>query len=204
MNKDFDGMYFMPNYEESFGALLGIYAVYCLVVIAITLGAYVLQSVGMYSIARRRGISKAWLAWLPLGDLWILGSISDQYQYVVHGRVRNKRKALVVLNVICWLLYCAVFVVLLIAVNQMVVNGRTGQAMLTLTYGMLFVCIMGCVGIVLTVIEYIALYDLYRSAEPSDATVYLIVSILLNIAQPVVIFLCRNKDGGMPPRIDGR
>ena len=47
---------------------------------------YVFQSLSLYAIARRRGIAHPGLAWVPVAYSWILGSISDQYQYVVRVR----------------------------------------------------------------------------------------------------------------------
>ena len=60
---------------------------------------YILQALALYTIAKRREISKPWLAWIPLVNVWILGAISDQYQYVVNRQVRNKRKILLGLNI---------------------------------------------------------------------------------------------------------
>ena len=44
------------------------------------IAAYVLTSLALYAIAERRGLKNAWMAWLPVLNLWILGSISDQYR----------------------------------------------------------------------------------------------------------------------------
>ena len=48
-----------------------------------TIAMYVLSAWGMYTIANRRGIHRPWLAWIPVANMWILGSISDQYQLSV-------------------------------------------------------------------------------------------------------------------------
>ena len=37
----------------------------------------VLSALALYTIAKRREIANPWLAWIPLGQAWILGSISD-------------------------------------------------------------------------------------------------------------------------------
>lgn len=60
---------------------------------------YVFQSLSLYAIARRRGIAHPGLAGCG-GLFWILGSISDQYQYVVQGKIRNYRKILLALAVV--------------------------------------------------------------------------------------------------------
>ena len=75
------------------------YVVMLFVSVALAITQYVLSSLGMYQIAKRRGIPNPWLAWLPVGQAWILGSISDHYQYVAKGKQRNYRKILMGLEI---------------------------------------------------------------------------------------------------------
>ena len=58
----------------------------------LTIGAYVFSSLALYTVAQRRGLNKPWLAWVPVVNCWILGSLSDQYRYVVRGENKSKRK----------------------------------------------------------------------------------------------------------------
>ena len=60
----------------------------------LSVACYVLEALSLYTIAQRRGIRKPWLAWIPVVNVWIVGSISDQYQYVVNRRIQNRRKVL--------------------------------------------------------------------------------------------------------------
>ena len=78
---------------------------------------YVLQALALYTIAKRRGIKKPWMAWIPLVNVWILGSISDQYQYVVKRQVKNKRKVLLGLNIAM----AALIVLLIVAIIWLIV-----------------------------------------------------------------------------------
>ena len=64
------------------------------------IATYVLSSLGLYTLASRRGIGNAWLSWVPVLNIWIIGSLSDQYQYVVKGKVKSKRKSLLILNIV--------------------------------------------------------------------------------------------------------
>lgn len=70
----------------------------------VSVAVYVLQAIGLYTIAKRRGIRHAWLAWVPVGFVWILGSISDDFKARLTGKLRNKRKVLLVLTVVLWVL----------------------------------------------------------------------------------------------------
>ena len=56
------------------------------------IAAYILTALAIYRISCRRGLNNPWLAWIPVVNCWILGSISDQYRYVAKGETKNKRK----------------------------------------------------------------------------------------------------------------
>ena len=70
-------------------AIAGMGLLVAFVVLACFVVMYVFQSIGLYTIAKRRGIANPGLAWVPVAYSWILGSVSDQYQYVVRGKVCN-------------------------------------------------------------------------------------------------------------------
>ena len=177
------------------------------------IGVYVLQSLGMYTIAKRRGIKKPWLSWIPVGNLWILGSISDQYRYVAKGQVKNKRKALLVLQIVA----AGAYVVLLImlfsllfqiagsyigAMNSPVHFNDAYFAGIISTAVTMLIPVFAVLGvsIAMKILQYMALYDVYRSCEPGNSTIYLVLSIFFDIAAPIILFLYRNRDDGMPPR----
>ena len=68
------------------------YGLYSLAGSTVGIAAYVLRAWGMYAIAKRRGINNPWMSWVPVLDLWVLGCISDQYQYGVKDKICNRRK----------------------------------------------------------------------------------------------------------------
>ena len=177
----------------------------------LSIAAYVFTALALYTIAQRRGIRKAWLAWIPVADVWILGSISDQFRYVVKGEVKSKRKVLLTLNIISVVLGIAAFAWVISFVVSIV-----SAAMQNVPEHMLFQRITGpllggaalalfalAIGIVKAIFYYMALYDLYSSCEPKNNVLYLVLSIIpmiATVALPLFLFLCRDKDEGMPPR----
>ena len=177
--------------------------------VGLSIAAYVLTGLALYALAKRRGIQKAWLSWVPVLNCWILGSLSDQYRYVVKGEVKNKRKALLILNIITWAISVAmvvVAVVMLIGIAGAAMGGGINEdAMLEMVMGpvlgILGLCLplMG-VGIATAVIRYMALYDVYTSCTPQNNVVFLVLSILFSVTEPFFLFFTRNKDDGMPPR----
>lgn len=171
--------------------------------------AYVLEGKALSAIARRRGIEKPWLAWVPVGSSWLLGAISDQYRYVAHGQVRNRRKLLSWLTGALYAAMTVFFAILGIwmvaSISAAVSSGE--EAFLTAYFGgfvviYLFVLAYAGIAAVASVFQYMAYYDLFRSCEPQKSLVYLLVSIFTSYPLPFFVYSCRNKDLGMPPRVD--
>ena len=54
--------------------------------------------------------------------------------------------------------------------------------------------------IAVTVIGYIAYYDLFRSCKPKNDVMFLVLSIIFNVTLPFFVFACSNSDEGMPAR----
>lgn len=182
--------------------------IYFVVVMGVAITFYVLRSLGMYTIAKRRGIKHPWFAWLPAVNSYLEGCISDQYQYVVKGKTKSKRKVMLTLSIIMWVLYVAFFVCYIIGI----VNGVTGAingtdeslmmaSMMAPILGALGISIpMMGVAIALTVFHYMAMYDLYSSCSLANNVLFLVLSIFVNVTEPFFIFFNRKKDDGMPPR----
>lgn len=183
--------------EAAATIFLVILAVYFLLLIFLIVG-YVLESLGLYSIAKRRGIHHPWLAWLPVGNLWMWGCISDQYRYVAKGQIKSKRKVLLTLSILLLL------VALGSGVNSCILLFREMEGHfvgLTHTFVQLAMAAVTLIlTLVSTVFQYLCLHDLYVSCNPENGVLFLILSILFGIVRPFLIFSCRNKDFGMPPR----
>ena len=192
---------------ESLGALFGL--TWSTLPTLISLAVYVFTALGLYTLAQRRGLRHPWLAWIPVANVWILGSLSDQYRYVVRGQVRSKRKALLTLNIISAVMGLVMTVVIVAAVIRCVFSFRGASeteivnALMGSIMGVLALCVPWAgVAIASAVLSYMALYDIYTSCDPANNTVYLVLSILFGFTQAIFLFLCRNRDDGMPPRRD--
>ena len=193
---------------ESLGALFGL--TWSTLPTLISIAVYVFTALGLYTLAQRRGLRNPWLAWIPVANVWILGSLSDQYRYVVRGQVRSKRKVLLTLNIISAVMGLVMTVVIVAAVVRWVFSFQAGaseteivNAILGSVMGVLALCVPWAgVAIASAVLSYMALYDIYTSCDPANNTVYLVLSILFGFTQAIFLFLCRNRDDGMPPRRD--
>ena len=158
----------------------------------------VICCIGIHSIARRRRIRNSWLAWVPVANLWVLGSISDQYQYLVQGRIRARRWGLPVLAVLTMALYLAgAYCVYLCTVMG---YAATTAFSLPMLLCFVFVVFFGAGVVVVVVQSYICLYNLFRSCEPDNRKLFLALSILYPVGIAFIVYTIRKRDGGMPPR----
>lgn len=186
---------------------------------------FILQALALYTIAKRRAIKKPWLAWIPVVNVWILGSVSDQYQYVVKRQVKNKRKVLLGLNIamaaisaviliaVVWML--AIMMLMAISIpaisdleillsNLVYYTGNNVALQTMLAVAALLSVPLAVLAIIHTVYFYLALYDVYCSCEPKNSTLYIVLSLVGNVvvdgAYAIFVMLCKDKDLGMPPR----
>ena len=172
------------------------------------IAAYVLTSLTLYTVAERRGLKNPWMAWIPVLNLWILGSISDQYRYVVQGENRSKRKILLILRILATVCGMVIFC-LGIAVAVGVVSSAMRNAPEEQLFGRLMGPAIGIFGVAVPlagisiaylVIRFMALYDIFMSMDPNNGVMFLVLSILFQVTEPFFLFLNRNKDLGVPPR----
>ena len=202
----------VSSWEDAFAAVAA-ESLLSPITLILSLASYILLGIGMYTIAKRRGINHAWLAWIPIGKTWLLGCISDQYRYVARREEKRKRTAMLILDILTSAVCVAMlvfFVLMLIetfAVVGHVLNLRTDLSATadliryaSWTLGLLLVTTV--LGLVLQVLTYMAYYDLFASCDPNNKTVFLVLGIFFGIAMSIFVFACRNKDYGMPPRRD--
>lgn len=186
---------------------------------------YILQALALYTIAKRREIKKPWLAWIPVVNVWILGSVSDQYQYVVKHQIKNKRKVLLGLNIAMAVILAVILIAavwMLIALILMAVSIPAISDAETLISNLMYyagsnvvlanlLALAGLLALPLSVLVvihtvyfYMALYDLFRSCDPQNSTLYIVLGLVGNVvvdgAYAIFMILCKDKDLGMPPR----
>lgn len=184
----------MPG-EETFPLeLLVFFIVFYGAMLLFSLAMYILTSLGMYRMAKRRGIHRPWLAWIPVGNMWILGCISDQYQAVVKNKTTNRRGTLMGLY-IASLLLAVIYMIFAVGFALSQNFAFLGGFLIT------FLAILA-VSIAFSVFGYMSYFDFYRSADPDNAVLYLVLSIFVSVTAPFLIFLCGKKDGGMPARVE--
>lgn len=197
--------------DEFLGMFLVIYMAVILVSVLVGVAMYVLRSLSLYTIAKRRGLNHPWLAWIPVGTEWIIGSVSDQYKYVTQGKQQSRRKVLLALTIAGMVLgmYAAGITVSrvldLVFRLDVMGNGHISDEMalrmvMAMLSGLGGALAAGILGIVAYVFREMCMYDLFKSCDPKNVVLYLVLSIFFGFTEPFFLLACRNKDLGMPPR----
>ena len=183
--------------EETLMIFLGIFLTILGVVLICCLVGWILRSMSLHSIAKRRGIRHAWLAWIPIGSNWILGSVADQYQHLIQGKVTSRRKIMLILGTVSAVLYTVVYGLAFAQIFAELSMLRGEQALTAAAISSIPSMLSTVVGIVTLVFYHICNYDLYRSCRPNGATAFLVLGIIFPVCEPFFYLACRKKDLGM-------
>lgn len=87
----------------------------------LVLACYVLLSAGLYALAARRKVPRPWLALLPVGNLWLLGSLADSYR-LQRGQSKHRRKVLLILSIVAFVLLLVLTVTVIWVAVKVITN----------------------------------------------------------------------------------
>ena len=191
--------------DEEMGILFGIaYAVILAVSLLVGLVFYAMRAYAVYSIAKRRGMRKPWLAWVPVANSWVLGALSDQYRHLIKGEIRQKRKLLLgfaagnavlagVVSAVAGLVSARVM-----ATGAAMSDGQLASELMGPVIALLIVGgLVGLLRLTEYVLQKMCMLDLYRSCDPGNAVAYLVLGILFGVLDPIFLICIRRKDYGM-------
>lgn len=187
--------------------LLFIFFYYMLILLAqaASIFSYVMQAFSLMTLAKRRGIERPWLAWVPVASSWLLGSISDQYRHQITGEDRNLRKRLLIQRIICEAVAVVLVGVLVFWYIGIIIMGiMENEALIVTVFFVFYAVIIAvlCAHVLATVFyfitQYKVLFDIYRSCDPKTSTLFFVLSFFSTVAISITLFLDRHKELGMP------
>ncbi len=158
--------------------------------IAVAAVFYVFQALGLSAMAKRRGLSRPWLAWIPVASAYLMGKIADQYSGAVEQRKTNYALILLLLSIITTALSVCIIVL-------SSVFGQFYSLVPTGAPALLFPLLIAST--VSTVFYYLALYRLYNWFSGSSALLT-VLSFVFAFIIPFVLFSIRK---GSNPLLSG-
>ncbi len=169
---------------------------------------FILQGIGLYVMAKRRGISKRYLAFIPFANIALIGKLAGKCQ--LFGR-QVKRAGLYtmlaqILTTVFSIIYVGVTVYLFIANGAPTVLS-TGVGSFELVWSNDFnpisfrmhkvmeICyyIVPFLELIYQILFLVLLMGLYKNYQPKNYTLLAMIDLFIPLAHFIVIFVNRNK-----------
>jgi len=166
---------------------------------------YVLSSLGLYGIAKKRDISLAGLAWLPVGNLWVLGSVIDSYEEKKQDHFKKWRillPVLVAVIVVAYILFYIVYFMMYFAMFGTVIAEANMEELPEESIGILFIfmivifALVAVLALVMTAVQtlnYVAIYKTFENVAPKKALKYFILSVTIPLAEGICMLRCKKQ-----------
>lgn len=187
-----------------FTFFIGAIAVSAVIGIAI----YLLESISVYKMAKSAEIKNPWLAFIPVANDWVFGTLAEKYKKKNGTKSARFGIILPVLEGIVLIESIALTIFTVISVKEIMgyaldaVNTSTEmvpeQFMSLIPVIILYFALMA-VAIAYAVVFFIALWRVYYSFDKSNATLYIVLSIIFTISVPIILFIIRNRKPEFDP-----
>ena len=177
--------------ELMYYILLAVYGIFFIVVGGLCLADYILSALGLMRLARRRGIPNPWLSWIPVANIWLAGSLVDEYD-LRQGKItrwRTALTALMALTLVLIVLYIVELLKMAIIADDTYYAENLGLALRALVIAIAMAgastATKGC--------TMVCLYKVYESTVPEKALKYFLISLLVPLGQPICLYRCSNQ-----------
>ena len=187
-----------------FTFFIGAIAVSAVIGIAI----YLLESISVYKMAKSAEIKNPWLAFIPVANDWVFGTLAEKYKKKNGTKSARFGIILPVLEGIVLIETIALTIFTVISVKEITgyaldaVNTSTEmvpeQFMSLIPVIILYFALMA-VAFAYAVVFFIALWRVYYSFDKSNATLYIVLSIIFTISVPIILFIIRNRKPEFDP-----
>ncbi|MBQ7089721.1 MAG: hypothetical protein IJN82_01245 [Clostridia bacterium] len=172
--------------SEMLGVIIAVLLGMLVLVVALAVLFYLFTAFGLYRMGKNRGMTNAYLAFIPVADVYYVGALSDQIN-AANGKQTNIRVKLFSF----YLVYFGCNLISGLFQGFALATGMLQGA----AFMSVFSLIVTAFSIVYTVFFYIALYAIYKEYSPNRAAAFLVLSILFSFTMPFFIFALRNKVG---------
>ena len=179
----------MYGFEEFLETMLLVLMGFLIVLLVLTLVEYVLKGIALSQMARNVGLPNPALAWVPVANNYLLGTLCDRSQYALTGKEWKFSIILPVLD-------------LLSLLGGGVLTGLYGLFNDYLYYGSEYSFydtnfrsgIGNLLGLAAAAATATALYHLFKDYAPGREVLYTVLALILgSLAQVILLMTLRNK-----------
>ena len=204
--------------SEILQMLLVVYGGILLIALLFGFITYLLTAIGVFKMTRTLGLPNAWFAFVPIVNTYALGRIAEQCPTGNYKRPMRYGALLLTLELVTLVFSIVSFVSAVGVIVDLVLSGEFGTLFEEFMYGYDYLSatavagaptysdsfdfemlsalssiIMPILNILHAVFYYVALYKVYKLFHPNNAVGYLILSILIGITRPFLLFSLRKR-----------
>ncbi len=166
--------------EEALGAgMAGFFVAFYGTLLLFSIAMYIMQGIAFMNMAKKTGVRNGWLAFIPIGNVYIIGRIADAGK----GNRKNTRRlmGLMIATVI-------IYVLILVLCVTAIISAPFSDTMpfVYLIPVILLTIAMAVVAICAEVFMFIAYYGIAQNFGGKDGTVYFVGILLGMFLMPVV------------------
>ena len=174
-----------------FTYLIGAIAVSAVIGIAI----YLLESISVYKMAKSAEIKNPWLAFIPVANDWVFGTLAEKYKK--KNGTKSARFGIILPVLEGIVLIKEITGYALDAVNTS--SEMAPEQFMSLIPVIILYFALMAVAIAYAVVFFIALWRVYSSFDKSNATLYIVLSVIFTISVPIILFIIRNRKPEFDP-----
>lgn len=169
---------------------------------AILFVRYILYSLGLMGLANRTGVKNAWLAWIPVANVYVLGATADMLEEK-RGLSHKWSKFLLILTVAVAALFFLFFVsliALVVYISMMEGIGATSPGaffagemfLLPMIAFYLIYIVLLVISMALSYLNIICVYKIFEEIAPQKSIKYFLIYVLVPFGDVYCLFKCKN------------
>lgn len=194
--------------DETVSFFLAIFIGTFTISLLIGLALYLLESIGVYKMAKSAEIKNPWLAFIPVANGWVFGTLAEKYKKKNGTKSARFGIILPVLEGIVLIEAIALTIFTVISIKEITgyaldaVNTSSEMApeqFMSLISVIILYFALIAVAISYAVVFFIALWRVYSSFDKSNATLYIVLSVIFTISVPIILFIIRNRKPEFDP-----
>ena len=164
---------------------------------------FILQGVGLYTMAKRRGLKYKALAFVPFANIWYIGKLAGDCYFFNH-RVKGVGMSAMIMQICTVLLTCGgvaaeVYLRLVVGAPQegdlglIWPNNLTGISAQLLTFYEVVGYVLPIVQLVFEIFFIILAMSLYKKYAPKNHMFFSMLTLFIPISPYIIIFAIRNN-----------
>ena len=195
--------------EQFFSSFMTTYFIVMLgISLAVSLVFHFIEAKGLYTIAKRRGLPKPGLAYVPILKYFVVGKIAEQFESAQYGKTRAHTKRLLGIGIPYYIL-SIVFAIVMTGMYFNLIDNFTTMMYSDMYYigtgafgiagfaGIyIFSLLLSGLSIPFTLFYHFAYYKVFRSLDPKTCVLFTVLGIVLGVTTPFVINKKREMDDG--------